>query len=369
VLLLGTSCQIVRENEQMEGLSEEFSGLIHPGEGGLVRCVRDIDINEVTELFLNLSEDEVWEYQDAIMSVMTSEDIPLFKTDKYDLQISEGQYTTSVSFGISYEQAQISYSALVLSELFGCFTEDSRRERFPEEELENCTKEEALAFCRPYADLLGYDESLAEVYAVTLDIIKDIEENLQERGIYVSAPVPGYIEKRLTKEEVRQAKETGGNTAVYALMSQNGETQRIPWEKKDECFVVMYRQMCDGILIDDASFDMAIVYAPQYEYPVILQGGFAVEKIEDMELKAVLTSEDAVGKVLTYKGVESLEEMHIEDVEPVYRTVHIQEESYEDVVCLAPYWGVTYHMENERKTLTADAEVIYIDAVYGEVWN
>jgi len=362
-----SSCQLIREDASIDGLSEEFVGMIHPGKYVYTKSMSDIDLNGATELFLNVSEEEAWEKYTSVF--YNREEEPFFETEKYTLSLGYGAANSVLMFTTEYENAYESYSYAMFAE-FMKYSASSEllRIAFPDEKLDSCTKEEALAFCYPYAKYLGYENAEAEVYAVTLDILESTAEIYKYGN--TGAPVPGYCTELLTEEEYTEAYARGGLGAVAELRDQKKskiKENKIPWSKKDEAFVIRYVKYYDGIEVE-AQWPLIIVYAPQYEKPVLLQGSFAQEEIATMQADLPITSDNAVAKVLAYKGLDSLENIEIKGIAPVYGQTLVEEERLGPVMQMMPYWKIEYQLKNRTEQTTgADRGVIRVDAVYGEI--
>ena len=89
----------------------------------------------------------------------------------------------AIYYGDDNDGMESSYSRLMSPFEYGALL----RGMYPEEELDFCTKEQAIKACEKYAKLCGYEDAEVSSYAITLDAIEKINKIVQ-----VGAPGEGY---------------------------------------------------------------------------------------------------------------------------------------------------------------------------------
>ena len=98
----------------------------------------------------------------------------------------------------------------------------SLRRQCPEEELDTCTKEQAIEACSKYAQACGYgEEADVSVYAFTLDIINEINK---EWGNSISAPGEGF--EVVTRGQIEELRDEGKDEEADKLYDRLNSADR-----------------------------------------------------------------------------------------------------------------------------------------------
>lgn len=137
-----------------------------------------------------------------------------------------------------YENAGDQYELIYSHEHMNNVVDCGMRARFPEEDLDSCSREEVLRECKKYAEVLGYGEAEASVYAMTLDTLQKTSREMPGLG----APIPGF------------------DTAKRSELGEDDFNR--PWKKEHEALLVIYRPYVNGIILDSASQTWRLFMSP-----------------------------------------------------------------------------------------------------------
>ncbi len=338
---------------------------MHPGKYVYTTPSKDIDVNAATELFMDMPEEEAWEKYHC---VSRDADEPWFDTEKYTMGFFCTPRRNAFLFELVYEGAWMSYDDTIYTKfLNNQNTEEQLRLVFPDEDLEDYSKGDAIAFCKEYVEYLGYGDIEPEVYAIPLDKIQSIVQSMSYTTDW--APVPGATRTLITQEEYDAVLESDGGLAaqnfMYEWMQPLQESQ-IPWSKKDEAFILLYRAEYEGVPIE--SRYLTILWSPQYDKPIYIECAMIDEEVLCLEENLPITSDEAVAKLMTHKGVESLDDIEIRSIEPIYSSEPAEHETLGTVSLLTPYWEIWYQLkERKEETVGALSGTAKIHAVYGDV--
>ena len=216
------------------------------------------------------------------------------------------------------------------------------RKQLPDESLDNCTKEEVINYCNPYAELLGYspDNSLTEVYALTAGKIKD-------ESITCYGPLKGINNKKaLSSDELHRIEE------------------KYPWTKEYEALYVVYKPYTNGLLFDSSYCCLQMVYVPVYGKIVYLFGEMPWTVKEKSIPDKLISKEDAIAEAMLLSNTANKDNIKIEDVTMVYsqNIVHLRENNGLDLC-----WRVDFKVENSAMYQDAMAyQSVLVNAVTGE---
>ncbi len=365
ILCVMPACNMVRETSAVEGLAEEFVGKIHPGKYVYTTPSKDIDVNAATELFMDMPEEEAWEKYHC---VSRAADEPWFETEKYTMGFFCTPTRNTFVFELVHEGAWMSYDDNIYTKFLDYKrTEEQLRLVFPDEDLEDYSKEDAIVFCGDYVKYLGYGDIEPEVYAVPLEKIQSIVESMPYTADW--APVPGFTRTLITQEEYDAVVERDGEFAAQNFMyewAQPLQESQIPWSKKDEAFILLYRGAYEGVPIP--SRELSILWSPQYDKPIYIECAMIDEEVLCLEETLPVTSDEAVAKLMIHKGVDVLEDIEIKSVRPVYYSEPTEHETLGEVSLLTPYWEIWYQLrERKEETVGAMSGTARIHAVYGDV--
>ncbi len=254
-----------------------------------------------------------------------------------------------ISYRDNYEMAgRQYYSALsgitysLKKNLFGT----TIRNKLPDENIDGCTKEEALNYCNPYAELLGYgkNNSVAEVYALTLDnLLKDSITGLPQYG-----PLKGIDNKELellTDDEFDKLQE------------------KYPWTKEYEALYIVYKPYINGLVFESSYGALEMVYAPAYGKIVYLMGEMPWTVNEKKKADKIITKEEAEKEAVTLTKAKK-DNVKVENITMVYsqNILHLREDNSLDLC-----YRVDLKIENSAMYTGPKAyQSILINAVTGE---
>lgn len=217
------------------------------------------------------------------------------------------------------------------------------RKVLPEEDLDSCSKEEALIYCNSYAELLGYDSdnSEVEVYALTLDKLQD------NSYLQTYAPLAGINNKEIVSSDELSEMQT-----------------EYPWSKEYEAMYLIYKPYINGYLLDSAYCALEMIYVPKYETIVYAFGQMPWVVKETFPSEPIISKEEAIEKTMLLHHITDENNIVVDKVELVYSQdiVSLREESTLDLC-----WRVDYKMEHLLQYSGTDAyKSTLIHALTGE---
>ncbi len=362
VVLFLPGCAIRRDSGMMDG--NEIMPVFKAE-----RKAMDADV--LTELLLGMSVDEIGESGSVYWEAYDDETVHLSLS--IDLEGKERQFTFA-TYNSEYEGAWSCYSLVGLSQVSQGLNDqgNSIRGLFPEEDLDTCSREEAIEACRPYAEALGYTDADVEVYAWNLEYL---QETSKERGSS-SAPGPGYekvtLKQRIELNEKLAALEEGSDEYNAVLeeigrlreQRHDGATHNryYPWEKKHEAMILTYQQHLSGYDMGPSFDSLFILYVPAYGVPIYLQGFTAYAVIEMIEEVPVISEEAALESMNMLMGYTSEDELEVLEMRLLYASETILEEGT-DLVCKAvPCWNIEYLITKNGKT---ERKRVMLNAQFG----
>lgn len=243
----------------------------------------------------------------------------------------------------------------------------SMEKQFPKEDLKSCTREEAMKQCEKYAVACGYEDADVQVYAMTKEALNRV---CKINNTTAAAPDPNFYhpfseaEKWRLNQERQEALEKEDTDLVHSIeqkMTALNEVSYIPWEEKDEAYLLIYRPYINGLLVDGWGQTLVIVYVPQLEKAVLIKGYSPVQVSKKQE-KKLISKETAISTAMLEKGIEDVSKFEIKSIELVYSTRAVQFEV--DEPSMNPCWKIDYSYPE----MTEDDEgSIWIDAVTGFV--
>ena len=243
----------------------------------------------------------------------------------------------------------------------------SMEKQFPKEDLKSCTREDAIQKCEKYALACGYADADVQVYAMTKDALNRVSK---ENHTSTGAPDPNYnqtfseAKKWELNSERNAALEKNDSNKVQSIeqkMSEMSVISYIPWEEKDEAYLLIYRPYINGVLVDGWGQTLVIVYVPRLEKAVLVVGNSPV-RVDHMQEKKLISKELALSTAMLELGIEDTSKVKIKSVQLVYSTRAVLFEVEEP--SMNPCWKVDYEYLGMPKD---DEGSIWIDAVTGFV--
>ena len=296
--------------------------------------ISEEETDEILSFCLDVKKEELSQYMDVERSTSGEESFSRL----YEKDDEMASYLYSNRMGIlaytdDTDGRANAYELVMSVEFDGNYYDDElMRKRYPLEDIEGCSKSEALDACRPYAELLGYNDSEANVYAVTYEFLEEKAERYSDWGIYYGAPHKDYEE------------DSGGEK----------------WSKDDEAITVVYTQKIDGVSLKGGFVGLRLIYVPKYEKVVFASGNQSYE-IEEVLDKAKITGrEQAVQEVILDCGLTSQDDIRIDGVTLCYR---FDLRSMETVPC----WNVLYSLKDDMGEFQKISSIKSINAIDGMV--
>ena len=257
----------------------------------------------------------------------------------------------AIYYGDDNDGMESSYSRLMSPFEYGALL----RGMYPEEELDFCTKEQAIKACEKYAKLCGYEDAEVSSYAITLDAIQNIEKKLQYT---IGAPGEGY--EVITRGQVEQLRDEGKEAEADALYDKmdSGFKRNLPWKKEYEAMLLVYKLKLNGVLMDNEQLE--IIYLPYQNKVVILSADLPYEPEEISEKHELVSKEKAMSQAIQTLGTN----ITIDTISLVY----VKEYNADGENYAVPTWRVDY-IQNNESAIAGRTGTIYIDAVSGFVVN
>lgn len=308
----------------------------------------DINLNDFVKQFLNVQTVEEAEQYKPID----------YFGDYYEKDGITASYTSG--FFISYEDENDGMAAAYsrLLDPFGYIQRtlgSSMRNIYPEEELESCTKEQAIKACEKYAKVCGYEDAEISSYAITLDAIDKI---MKIQQTVIGAPAEGY--EIITDGQIQKLRDEGKEKEATVLeqKAQKANERNLPWKKANEAILLVYRLKLNGVLVDHRDQLMRIVYVPHVNKIAILNAYVPREAEEILERNELISKEKAISQAIQSLGTN----IEIKAITLIYTLEYNTDNS-----CYAvPAWRIDYKLENSDEfAAMGDSGTICIDAVSG----
>ena len=390
-MLSGTGCRLQREidvtSRNMENSvsesdtgSEKSANIVHIGR-------EEMDAAEIASVLYGIPKESVNQYRIRTRDEYLAElgvDISdasdgYYVKDDIVLTVSRDGMTGDV--GIEYldnraAAAQCYYS--YISPLGNDFQDGlsmKLRECYPETELQdNVSSETALEKCREAAEACGYVHADISVYAMRLEDLQNTEKQIDTYlNVQCGAPDPAYMpvsqeDQWELQKKIYEAQNSEDTKLQNDLQNQLEELQEksddisyIPWEQKDEAYLLIYRPVLDGLVIDSTEQMLRIVYVPFTDTIVYLQGTapFTIQKKQNT---ALISRNQAVSTALMELGVEDSAQFAAEKMTLVYAVRAVQIQGADPTI--DPCWRIDYVRKDRQSDNTS---TIYIDAVTGMV--
>ncbi len=360
VIFVLSACAVRRKPEEISLFSE--SGEQQEETTGKIYLVEreEMPLKEVTEFFINKSVEEAAElYSRGEMYEWDGFQLSMHSKDGGIKEPKEDDEIIFASYSEQNEGRWPCYESVLYARIVRGLESNTMWWLFPKEELETCSKEEAIAVSQPYAEALGYGESKVSVYAGTLDLIQEAAEL-----IGMGAPWEEY-EVRTMKEyyELLDQGKTEEAEELYGYRIDGAGCQRIPWEKKHEAMIVTYQPYLEGHLMAQHYSSLVVVYVPLYGHVIYAQALMPYEVVEVLEEKPLISKSEAIAEVLQLNGYESVDEIELKDVSLLYAHQITIEDGKESAKVI-PCWRIDYLYQDEEKEEMVGTTMM-IDAIYG----
>lgn len=296
----------------------------------------NISFEDTVGMFTGLSEETIqqntttstWELEKGYKS---SGEVLSFGEMSYLINIDDGA-STGCSFDADASVTNV-YTALIdRNRLSGtAYNTVFLRQRFPDTELTSLSSQEAIAACKTYIDAYGFDYYAVDVYAMDTASLLRLQEEL---GVY----------------------------------SPDGD----PWEEKDECYLLLYRNQINGVPVFDIDVESStwILYSPvngllRFESAYIYQDIIAEEAVELIAPERVLPNLSGMAATLGVEGTT----MEVTGVQLGYIAKQEQQTDYKGEGILTPCYQITYLLTKEDG-VQLEGEFV-VDAVTGYqlTWN
>lgn len=341
-----TGCAVRREAGGIS-LSEDSTVTVEEAIGKVYRVeYKKVKCEDVFQAVFGISEQEAREtILDSSTYILAGEELCLGFEGKGFVPTSGDDLVDNVYYINNNEGAFYCYDAVIMSDINEWLFNDTLRRNLPLENLNSCTKEEAIEACRPYAEAIGYGEdTVVSAYAITADMLD--KKALKPYGDltqyqYWGAPDPEYD---VSSRDMFAASDKG-----------------IPWEEKHEVMLLTYQPYFEGILMEETFDLLQILYVPMYEKPIWMIGFPPYQAVELLEEKPLISKEDAVSRAMRIKGHNSAEELEVKQISLLYALQEVFEgdSSWQKMI---PCWCVEYlYKEKEYRVL--------VDAIYGDKYQ
>lgn len=244
-------------------------------------------------------------------------------------------------------------------------------ENFPEIDLESCSRAEAIAACTPLARICGYEDAQVKAYAVTEEYLKEFTEYwVNTNGHHHSAPKPDY--EYVSQCDIDAARESGNEQLAQELESklEFDDCEIVEWTKEHEAYIIVYRSMLNGLVLDDKEYNMYCIYVPLYDSIVYVNATQPLIATEGKEETNLMTQDEAIAKMLLYLGIENLEDITITGISMVYDAEYEKVNQNQEEWTIDPCWRIDYILSDrlaEMPMYKKDKydKAVTIDAVDG----
>lgn len=310
------------------------------------------DLEDMSQLIFGISSEELEQYSDYhnLENTYQREDGWHFFWSNLSAEFYDAKYGLDTC-----------YSGLVEKQIYT--DPQAYRQLHPLEDLDTCSKEEAIAFCAPYAKVLGYEEAEVEVYAWTLDF-------LQDETLIVHSGAPDENWQFSTRQQVWDELEDSGmseDEILIEYLTRQSELVRgdAPWEKKHEALCLIYRPYFNGLQMVSRSQYLLLIYVPYYEEIVYGRVIFPFQAGEVLGEYPLISKEKAISNAMVGTNSNSSTNFIVDDITLVYTMVYREPEIDDenaDWRRLEPCWKIDYSKGTTKNT-------IFIDAIDGFICN
>lgn len=244
---------------------------------------------------------------------------------------------------------------------------------YPEEDLESCSREEAIAACAPLAKAMGYEEAQVNVYAMKKEILNNFAKlsRAEKYGLNFSAPDPEYDYKYVEEQE-EEALQNGDYDKLFG----GDEDEKIEWTNRTEAYILVYRSVWNDLVMDTANDYMLLcVYVPAYGRVVYADGTQSLVHT-NLKEKELISAEEAVAEVLRVQKIVSEKDIIVRNISLVYspRAKQIMPDLEQRVI--DPCWRIDYQLSEDfikrnPNDYETDDGTILINAVDGRenLWS
>jgi len=242
------------------------------------------------------------------------------------------------------------------------------RMHYPEEDLDVCTKEEAIEACRPYMELIGYEDAEVTSFAITMEAIEKAQSRWEAADTKISAPGPGFVMPTM-REYNELWFEGKQEDEIYEILGIDyipAEDRGIEWSKKDEAFMLIYQPYINGTLIESTQMLAVVIYAPQYSQPVYISALVPPVIDEVIEEGKLVSREAAMEELMLSYWVESLNDIQVKSMELASSIVLTEDpervagKRYQ----MTPSWEITFQLKDR---LEAYEQTVLVDALSGNI--
>ena len=336
----------------------------------------NVDVNSFVEYFFGESTDDLQEEGDLqatwsndesyIQEVVCFKDnIELVYERKKDGRSRFWAWNHDGDAGYRYEEAIDKFTSNEISQRL--------MDLYPEEDLELCSREEAIAFCAPLAEACGYKDAKVSVYALTKEVLNDYPERARTfTNAKELEPPYSNMEKTVSMADIIAAQDAGDEELAKALekkWKEELERENGVWTDEFEAYLLVYRLVLNGRLLDSTYFSMRCIYVPAYEKVVYVYGESSVAVVETLEEVALITEEEALAEALRVARIDSVDKITLKGISMVYSPRYEQANPSLERRVIDPCWRIDYQLSeelmNNATVAVTDDGTILINAVDG----
>lgn len=243
---------------------------------------------------------------------------------------------------------------------------------YPEEDLENCSREEAIAACAPLAKAMGYENAQVNAYAMKKEILNNFAKlsRAEKYGLNFSAPDPEYDYKYIEEQE-EKARQNGDYKAITGYMEHMfGNDEKIEWTERTEAYILVYRSVWNDLVMDTSNDYMLLcVYVPAYGKIVYVDGTQSLVHT-NLEEKELMSAEDAVAEVLRVQKIASEKDIIVRNISLVYSPRAKQILPNLEQRIIDPCWRIDYQLSDDllkrNPKFETDDGTLMINAIDGK---
>ena len=358
-LLLTSGCQLKREMNTDNGEDEKSMSASVPAEYSRIELnTTDFDDRSLVTAFFQMPYSEAQKYKYPEKWETTGTDIYEYSSGFLSIVSALG----TILYEDEREGAASCYSsAISLAEMKSYYLTNSLRKKYPAEELDSCSSQEALSFCEPIAAACGFSDYVADTYAITAETL---------RGPGYNAPNPAY--EYIPMRSILELRDQGRDEEERELSDNRNSiplSSGLDWEKKHEAILVVYRNKIDGLVLDVGEEALFLLYVPYYGKVICADGGAPSTKKSDTDIRAKISAEEALQEALVYLNADNAEDVAVlcEELVWSYRRTgggKGLEKRFAD-----PCWRIEYELGGSFSQMRrlSDPGIVYIDAVDGYV--
>lgn len=320
---------------------------------------QETDYEAVSEALLKMSLDECKKQGGAVVTEKAASDNGECTIKRFDYEDKENElvvvhavddvYCTAHAGTYFYQEDNAGHAYCETIRDYGsadpCHPHRLRAD-YPKEEIAGCSKEEAIEKCKPLAKATGFENSIVNVYAMTVDELNQIYK--ESGGASSGRPTDQYSIDENPEEYYKHQEE---------------------WTAEYEAVYLVYQPVINDVEVNAAAGtqDLKIIYSPKYNRIVYAEWDIPYKDGTVVKKEGIVSQDIAKQTVMTSLGIKDKKNIVFDNIQLV-NTATISDTMLSGEHVLVPVWRVDYHLLNSVEyTGNAAYKTTLVDAVTGKM--